>query len=52
MSALARLGARAKWGPGYVPIKIRLDDLTLEQRRLVLALVAAARASKAARDAA
>ena len=34
------MGARRRWGPQRV---VRLDDLTPEQRRLVLALVAAAR---------
>jgi hypothetical protein len=32
------LGARARWGPLRI---IRLDELTTEQRRLVLALVSA-----------
>ena len=40
-----RLGARAKWGP---PRIARLDDLTPEQRAVVLALVEAARSAKAA----
>lgn len=38
-----RLGARAKWG---APRIVRLDSLTNEQRRLVLALVEAAKASQ------
>jgi hypothetical protein len=42
-----RLGARARWGP---PRVVRLDDLSPEQRRLVLALVDAARAGQAAKD--
>ena len=37
------LGARKRWGP---PRIVRLDDLTTDQRRLVLALVAAARETK------
>lgn len=37
-----RLGARTRWGP---PRTVRLDDLTLEQARLVRALVEAARQS-------
>ncbi len=36
-----RLGARSRWGPE--PRIVRLDALTDSQRRLVLALVAAAR---------
>lgn len=36
--------ARARWGPQRV---VRLDDLTPEQRRLVLALIEAARNEKA-----
>ena len=38
-----RLGARRRWGE---PRSVRLDDLTTDQRRLVLALVAAARETK------
>jgi len=37
-----RLGARRRWGPE--PRVVRLDDLTPPQRRLVLALVEAAKA--------
>ena len=36
-----RSGARRRWGP---PRIVRLDDLSAEQARLVLALVAAAKA--------
>jgi hypothetical protein len=39
-----QLGMRARWGP---PRVVRLDDLTPEQRRLVLALVEAAKAPPA-----
>ena len=39
--AAGRLGASKRWGD--TPKTVRLDDLTAEQRRLVLALVAAAR---------
>jgi hypothetical protein len=42
-----RLGALAKWGDRYVPVKVRLDDLTIPQRRLVVALVEAAKAEQA-----
>ena len=35
---------RARWGP---PRIVRLDDLTTDQRRLVLALVAAAKETPA-----
>jgi hypothetical protein len=35
-----RIGAQKRWGP---PRIVRLDELTAEQRRLVLALVDAAR---------
>ncbi len=38
--AAGTLGARARWGE---PRVIRLDDLTAPQRRLVLALVSAAK---------
>lgn len=34
------IGARARWGP---PRVVRLDDLSAQQRRLVLALISAAR---------
>ncbi len=47
-----RRGARKRWG-AHRPRTIRLDSLTPEQRRLVLALVEAARSGdKAADDAA
>lgn len=36
-----RIGARVRWGD--TPRVVRLDDLTAPQRRLVLALVAAAK---------
>ena len=36
------IGARARWGDQPARV-VRLDDLTAPQRRLVLALVAAAR---------
>ncbi len=39
------VGARRRWGPQRI---VRLDDLTPEQRRLVLALVHAARTAPAA----
>lgn len=42
-----RRGARKRWN-GHAPVYPRLDDLTLEQRRLVVALIAAARNEKAA----
>jgi hypothetical protein len=38
-----KIGARARWGE---PRVARLDDLTLPQRRLVLALIEAARAEQ------
>jgi hypothetical protein len=37
-------GLRARWGD--TPRVVRLDDLTAPQRRLVLALIAAARAER------
>lgn len=40
-----RLGARSRWGGD--PRVVRIGDLTSDQRRLVLALVAAARESGA-----
>jgi hypothetical protein len=40
LSEAGRRGARSRWGP---PRHARLDDLTSEQRRLVLALLDAAR---------
>jgi len=40
-----QLGARTRWG---LPRVVRLDELTAEQRRLVLALVEAARGSEKA----
>jgi hypothetical protein len=43
-----RAGARARWGP---PRVLRLDTLTQEQRRLVMALVDAARSAPADADA-
>jgi hypothetical protein len=36
-----QIGARTRWGPE--PRVVRLDELTAAQRRLVLALVSAAR---------
>lgn len=39
-----KLGADVRWGPE--PRAIRLDDLTDAQRRLVIALVAAARSER------
>ncbi len=44
-----RRGAERRWGPRRV---VRLDDLTVEQRRLIMALVDAAKAAKVADDAA
>ena len=43
-----RIGARRRWGE---PRVLRLDSLTPEQRRLVLALVAAAKAAEPERAA-
>jgi hypothetical protein len=43
----ARKAARARWGD---PRVIRLDGLTADQRRLVLAMVEMARATDAASD--
>ena len=43
-----RRGAERRWGLRRV---VRLDDLTSEQRRLVLALVDAAKAVKVVEDA-
>lgn len=40
-SRAGRIAARARWGPE--PRIVRLDDLTPAQRRLVVALVDAAR---------
>jgi hypothetical protein len=40
-----KIGARSRWGP---PRVVRLHDLTPDQRRLVLALVEAARTSEKA----
>jgi hypothetical protein len=45
--AAGEKGARSRWGP---PRVVRLDDLTPEQRRLVLALVDAARSSEGAQS--
>jgi hypothetical protein len=42
-AARGRLGAAKRWGPQRV---VRLDELGPEQRRLVLALIAAARETK------
>lgn len=39
-----QIGARTRWGP---PRIVRLDDLTPEERGVVLALIAAQRAAKA-----
>lgn len=38
-----RRGALKRWGPPHV---VRLDELTADQRRLVLALIAAVRDTK------
>ena len=46
-AAWGREGARRRWGD-HVPRVIRLDDLTPEQRRVVLAFVELERAKKAA----
>ena len=40
-----QIGARKRWGE---PRLVRLDDLTMAQRQLVMALVDAARSQKAA----
>ncbi len=47
VSERKRQNIRGRWGPQRV---VRLDDLTGEQRRLVLALIDAAKAEKAAAD--
>lgn len=44
----AKKGAAARWGP---PRRLRLADLTPDQRRVVLAVVEAQRAANAAREA-
>lgn len=44
--AAGKAGMRSRWGDE--PRRVRLDDLTAPQRRLVLALVAAAREEAAA----
>lgn len=44
--AAGQASARARWG--LYPRTVRLDDLTSDQRRLVLALVSAARENEAA----
>lgn len=41
-----REGARRRWG-SHVPQTVRMGDLSSEQRRLVVALIEAARASRA-----
>jgi len=38
------IGARRRWGPQRI---VRLDELTVEQRRVVLALIEAAKAANA-----
>ncbi len=45
-----RIGAEARWGPPGTRV-VKIGDLTIEQRRLVLALVDAARAVKVVDDA-
>jgi hypothetical protein len=47
--AAGRAGAASRWGP---PRVVRIDQLTPEQRRLVVALIEAAKAGKAGDDAA
>jgi hypothetical protein len=42
------IGARTRWGPQ--PRSVRLDELTTDQRRLVLALIAAAKETAPAND--
>ena len=42
--ARGKKGMATRWGGGHVAAHLRLGDLTVPQRRLVLALVAAARA--------
>lgn len=44
-----RLGGRAKW-KDHAPTSVRLNDLTPDQRRLVLAMVEAARNELAAAE--
>lgn len=44
-----RRGALKRWGPPGTRV-VRLGDLTLDQRRLVLALVAAAKETAPAND--
>ena len=46
---VARVAARARWGPERI---LRLDGLTPDQRRLVLAFVAMAKATDKADTAA
>jgi len=43
------IGARKRWD-GHTPRTVKLDSLTGEQRRLVLALVEAARAANQSTD--
>jgi hypothetical protein len=48
--AAGRIGARNRWGD--TPRVVRLDDLTAPQRRLVLALIEAAKSERAQEQAA
>ena len=48
--AAGQAGARARWGD--LPKTVRLDELNADERRLVLALVNAAKAAKAVENAA
>ena len=48
-SERGRLGNIKRWGSDQ-PRSVRLDDLSTEQRRLVVALVEAAKAAKADGD--
>lgn len=45
--AAGKAGMRARWA-GHAPAVVRIDDLSPEQRRLVLALVEAARSNEEA----
>jgi hypothetical protein len=45
--AAGRLNAAKRWGPPGTPRVVKIGDLSIEARQLVLALVDAARAKKA-----
>ncbi len=44
-----KAGMAARWA-GHIPLAVRLDDLDLAQRRLVVALINAAKEAAAARE--